>query len=273
MILRNRFYVGDLPDGQGGWVPGKHGAMIDPDLFEQVQAMRERNTVRPRRIAGNRSPWSLSGLATCAGCGKPVTADGNHRARCQGRTQGNGCEQPSFYQSLIDDQLSYVLSNFDVPEDQRRRLVAAWRVSQSKHVDTAAIRIQIQRKLDRLKMLFLDGDLSQSEYRVQRDALTGELAMLPPVGNPNSGAGERLAGYLADVSKAWKVATPEERNRIARALFASVIVDNKQAVACMPRPELEPFFRTIAINPVPESCNGGSDGIRTRGLSLDRAAC
>jgi hypothetical protein len=106
VILRNRFYVGNLPDGQGGWVPGKHGAMIDPDLFEQVQAMRERNTVRPRRLAGSRSPWSLSGLATCAGCGKPVTADGNHRARCQGRTQGNGCDQPSFYQSLIDDQLS-----------------------------------------------------------------------------------------------------------------------------------------------------------------------
>lgn len=78
-------------------------------------------------------------------CGKPVTADGNHRERCQGRTQGNGCDQPSFYQSLIDDQLSYVLSTFDVPEDQRRRLVAAWRVSQSKHVDTAATRIHIQR--------------------------------------------------------------------------------------------------------------------------------
>lgn len=70
-----------------------------------------------------------------------------------------------------------------------------------------------------------------------------ELATLPPVGNPNSGAEERLASYLADLSTAWKVANPEERNRIARALFATVSVDNKQAVTCMPRPEVELFFR------------------------------
>jgi len=49
----------------------------------------------------------------------------------------------------------------------------------------------------------------------------GELGMLPPVGNPNSGAGERLAAYLADASKAWKVATPEERNRFARPVRVS----------------------------------------------------
>src|SRR5215212_4175854 len=34
-MLINRFYVGELPDGQGGWVPGKHGALIDPMLFER----------------------------------------------------------------------------------------------------------------------------------------------------------------------------------------------------------------------------------------------
>ena len=101
-ILRNHFCVGDLPDGDD-WVPDRHGAMIGPGLFHWAQAMRERNAHRPRRVAGIRSPWSLSGLAICAACGKPVTADGKHRARCQGRTLGNGCEQPSFYQSLIDD--------------------------------------------------------------------------------------------------------------------------------------------------------------------------
>jgi DNA invertase Pin-like site-specific DNA recombinase/DNA-binding CsgD family transcriptional regulator len=262
VMLRNRFYVGDLPDGRGGWVPGRHGALIDPDLFDAAQTARERNTLRPRRVAGVRSPWSLSGLAVCAGCGKPVTADGKHRARCQGRTQGNGGEQPSFSQALIDDQLTFILSTFDIAEDQRGRLLAAWRHSQSRHVDTAASRLRIQRKLDRLKVLFLDGDLTTEKYRAQKDALTGELASLPPVGNPDSDAGARLAAYLADVSRAWTDATPEERNKLARSLFASVVVDNKQAAACVPRPELEPFFRTVAVNPASESCKGGSDGDR-----------
>jgi hypothetical protein len=124
-------------------------------------------------------------------------------------------------------------------------------------------------------VLFIEGDMTQSEYRTQKDTLTQELAMLPTVGNPNSEAGERLASYLADVSKAWNVATAEERNKIARALFGTVYVDNKQAVACLPRPELESFFRTLAVKPATESCKGGSDGIRTRDpvINSDVGAC
>jgi hypothetical protein len=37
VILRNRFYLGELPDGIDGWLPGKHGALIDPALFEGAQ--------------------------------------------------------------------------------------------------------------------------------------------------------------------------------------------------------------------------------------------
>ncbi len=57
VILRNRFYVGELPDGNGGWVPGKHGALIDPALFERAQRARDINRKRPRRAGGRRSPW------------------------------------------------------------------------------------------------------------------------------------------------------------------------------------------------------------------------
>src|SRR5262249_33829251 len=40
-ILTNRFYLGELPDGHGGWMPGAHAAVLDDDLFAQVQAARE----------------------------------------------------------------------------------------------------------------------------------------------------------------------------------------------------------------------------------------
>ncbi|MDP9354723.1 MAG: recombinase family protein, partial [Chloroflexota bacterium] len=33
VILQNRFYLGELPDGEGGWLPGKHAPLLDPDLF------------------------------------------------------------------------------------------------------------------------------------------------------------------------------------------------------------------------------------------------
>jgi hypothetical protein len=39
-------------------------------------------------------------------------------------------------------------------------------------------------------------------------------------------AGEKLASFLADVPLAWQVATPEERNKLARQLFNKVQVEN-----------------------------------------------
>ena len=94
-MLINRFYVGELPDGQGGWVPGKHGALIDPALFERAQRARAANTSRPRWVESKRQPWALSGVAICGGCGANVNAlshsTGRRRIRCAGRTQGNGC--------------------------------------------------------------------------------------------------------------------------------------------------------------------------------------
>src|SRR5215212_5369861 len=72
VMLRNRFYVGDLPDGDGGWIAGRHGPLIAVDLFEMAQKAREANTKKPRRVPGRRSPWALSGVATCAECGQSI---------------------------------------------------------------------------------------------------------------------------------------------------------------------------------------------------------
>src|SRR5262245_36785134 len=43
MVLRNRFYLGQLPDGRGGWVTGKHDAVLDEDLYDAAQAARAGN--------------------------------------------------------------------------------------------------------------------------------------------------------------------------------------------------------------------------------------
>ncbi len=55
--------------------------------------------------------------------------------------------------------------------------------------------------------------------------------------------------YLADIALAWQVATPEERNRLARQLFNRVVIDNRTAVAVTPRPDLLPFFAAMTGDP------------------------
>jgi hypothetical protein len=111
----------------------------------------------------------------------------------------------------------------------------------------------VTQKLERIRTLYLEGDLDDAEYRRQRAEANEALTSIPPDELPASEAvGRRLAALLADLSMAWTVATPDERNQIARQLFADVVVDNRTAVAVKPRPELAPFFESLAVNPDPE---------------------
>lgn len=112
-------------------------------------------------------------------------------------------------------------------------------------------------KLDRLKGAFLDGDLDKREYQTRKAALADHLAALP-----SGDVGRRLAVYLADTASAWRAATPGERNRLARHLFAEAVVENRTVVAVKPRPDLLPFFATV------KWCEGGSDGDRFSGCIL-----
>jgi hypothetical protein len=113
----------------------------------------------------------------------------------------------------------------------------------------------------RLRDLYLEGDIDGTEYRTRKAALIAELAALPSSDTPASGVGQRLAAYLADIALAWQVATPEERNELARQMFNSVKIENRTAVEITPRPDLVPFFAALAA----ESSNVMTYGRKRRG--------
>jgi len=245
VILANRFYLGELPDGDGGSLPGKHGELIDRSLFDRVQALRERNLCRPRRVSTMRTPWALSGVATCGDCGQPLTLVGSgarRRAHCSGRRQGNGCDAPTVSVEAVEDQIGSLLNGFSAPVATRERLMHAWRRNRSRHIDVNAERIRLRSKLERLSELYVEGAIDRTAYDAQRETVLAQLASLPANTDPTDEAGRLLADYLADIGRAWSVATGDERNQIARQLFIDVLVINKTAVAIMPRPEFRPFL-------------------------------
>ena len=83
---------------------------------------------------------------------------------------------------------------------------------------------------------------------------------------------ERLAHLLGNVVDAWKEATQEQRNKLARTLFERIQIEDNKVVFVKPRPELEPFFQ---INFESHARDIGCDpgGIRTPDLHRDRVAC
>jgi site-specific DNA recombinase len=245
-MLQNRFYLGELTDGHGGWLPGKHGALIDPALFEQAQAARAINTSPRIRTAQAASPWALTGLGTCGTCGKPLRVYGSRRVQCSGKRAGLACDEPTFKASMVEDQIVAHLNRFVIPLSERAALVADWERAQSRQAVPRGARERLDREFKRLRELYLSGDIEAEEYRARKDSIAAQRAALATEQGP--GVGDRLAGYLADIASAWAVATPEERNKIARELFSEVIVENKTAVAVVPRPAIRPFFESIACH-------------------------
>ncbi len=90
--------------------------------------------------------------------------------------------------------------------------------------------------------MFELGDYTEAEYVARRDDLLRQLESLKSVPD-QTGHLDRLAKFLSDVPAAWVAATQEQRNKLARALFDQVWLEDKTVVAVKPRTELEPFFR------------------------------
>lgn len=104
----------------------------------------------------------------------------------------------------------------------------------------------MQRKMERLRDIVLEGDLDLANSRKRKVVLTEELAMLPAAGAPQEEVGVSLARFLADVRAARDVATGEKKNWLARRLFNAVAIENGTVVEATPRPELLPCFVSVS---------------------------
>ena len=107
-IYQNRFYLGELPDGSGGWREGIHEAVLDDALFAAAAESRSRRATTPLPVKGRAHVYSLSGLLKCHHCGGTLNIHrdkGRARAYCYRGRQGAKCDQRSTLLNVYEDQL------------------------------------------------------------------------------------------------------------------------------------------------------------------------
>lgn len=273
-ILTNRFYLGELPDGTGGWLPGKHAPLLDADLFEAAQAARAVNRHEARMVPAKATTYSLSGLGVCGHCGGKLhvqrAPSGRARVLCYQRNQSGQCPQRSVWLDLIEAQLADYLASFTIASDFRDQIMRLWARNQENRDDAATRRQQIDTRLQRLRDLYELGDLEREEYQRRRTERQSERALLKDDGDGLGAVLERVKTYLCDLPGGWEAATQEQRNRLLRTMLECVEITETRVTALSVRPEFAPFF---ALDCQARVGTCGSDGIRTRDLSLDRAAC
>ncbi len=264
-VLTNRFYLGELPDGNGGWIPGKHEPMIDEELFTAAQRTRQRNSRNPATLNHKARVYSLSCLMKSAKCGSKMrmqmSPKGNARAYCAGRALGLGCDCKGTFLEVYEQQIRWYLEHFVIPDDYKEKILADYRKLEEAYDDIDRRRATLQARQRRLQEMYEWGHKSREDYLTEYMPIQRELDSLRPIDGKEESL-DRLALFLSNVASAWDAATPEQRNKLARTLFDEVIVEDTKVVAVRPRPELEPFFK---LNLECQTVNIAGDPDRNQG--------
>ncbi len=97
------------------------------------------------------------------------------------------------------------------------------------------------------------------------------LLSVPPCEPPDL---DEVVRRLDRIGEVWDRSTDEEKIRLAHSVFARAWVRAGKIIAVEPKPAMYPLLQVVQqAGMTATESTSGSDGIRTRGLGLDRAAC
>jgi DNA invertase Pin-like site-specific DNA recombinase len=197
-ILRNRFYLGELPDGEYGegrshrgvytkGLKGKHQSLIPIELWEAAQKGKASNSTLTGRpvTALKANVYSLSGLLQCGYCGGKLHihsgTTGKLRVYCYARSQGIApdCKQRSTFLSIYENQLEQYLDSVKLPENYQQVILEAYKREDEEGPGFNKQRQDLENRLKCIKSLFEWGDISAEDYQIQRNHIQAEQAVLP----------------------------------------------------------------------------------------------
>ena len=264
ILLKNQFFLGELPDGNGGWVRGKHQAVIEQELWDRVQQLRERYQKNPQTIPGNTRIHVLGGgLLRCVACqeqgrsmalhvGKTSKETGSARFICRGKIQGFLCSQPSIDEALLEAQVTAFLETFTLPDDYQAKLVQLFqrerkRSALTEQADPEMQRARLEARLERQRDMYDLGDWTKERYLQTRQKVLHELALLTvkTASEEHLDVLVHLGGYVRQLQQAWQDADQGQRQILLRTLFEKLWVQGERIVAVTPMAQFAPFFQLM----------------------------
>ena len=230
-------------------IKGNHPPIVEWELFERVQAIRtsRTTTLHPGRPSAG---YALSKILSCERCGAPMhgSVGGRHGIRryvCSSRKQHlNRCAEPIIVAEKIEEAVAAHVRSFDPPHTVKLAVIRRLKDAR-KDGDTGKAQEQQKRltgQLERLKDLYIIGDLTKEQYTFRCQTLRDELRLLQPP--PTTDAAEHAAAVLTNFALFWERETDAaERNRLLRLVFERVTVRDGKLASITPRDPFLPFFQ------------------------------
>lgn len=243
-MLRNPAYLGLTSHHRrrgGPTYPGRHAAIVDEQTFRAADVAIRRRALTPAR-PWRKTPYLLTGIARCASCGKPFSGfsrQGLRYFRCSTRLRRGqaACAQPMVPTQVAEAQVAAYLTGFQVPDSWIEAVWASFNQPGLAGGDGEVL----QRRLARLKRLYLAGDLDWSAYQAEAESLKRQIAAVtaPALSAPSV---IQVAEALRDFPTTWAVSPPEVQRRFVQETLAAVIVDGRQVTAIRPKAEVASLF-------------------------------
>ncbi|HEY1688825.1 MAG TPA: recombinase family protein [Solirubrobacteraceae bacterium] len=268
-------YVSGLRDKSRS-IRGLHEAIVSDELFDRVQEVRSWRTrvVKPGRPS---EEYLLRKLLCCERCGARMHGcrtgrDAMRRYQCSTRRHHGTCEQRTVPAIPLEEQLIDWLHDFQ-PDQTLRHLVLDTIQAQAgtRPGEDAERRRQLTSQLERLRDLYVMGDLTKPEYVMRRQALEEELQRTKPPTNPDL---DRARAILEDFARFWAAEPePAERRKLVLSLFEQVWQKDGQIVAVKPNHAFASYF--TAATEAQASCpkaDASSEATNTGATGVDPAA-
>ena len=226
-VLTNPFYRGVLRTGE----PSALGPLVDPALWDQVQALRARYG-RRHRGSVRRRQYALSGLLVCGACGRRLTGHCDryrHVGACapfkaaaprtrrtfsrtyDGRVRGESYPA-AWYDSIVGAALGRVAASAKLVADTMPKAIAP---EAAKRDDFSRVRIERDRQLATARFV-RDRDVAELQATMTRLDVEEAQARERVTVNVTPDAARH---YLENPSKLWDDTEPEGRRAIAEATF------------------------------------------------------
>jgi hypothetical protein len=198
--------------------------IISQELFDRVQLALSRNIK-----SGQKRTFLFSGLIKCAECGYTYSAQAKKSGkkdwlyyRCPKKyndvvkkcTNKKIINESTFERRLIGMLPSMVVEQVEIHEEKQKPVI-------SYEKQKAAL----EKKIERLKVLFVDGEISLEEYRVDKATLMKQIEELAPV-EPSEPPQAILALQGLNISEIYEMFTKEEKRRFWRGIIKEIRVDH-----------------------------------------------
>ena len=262
-VLSNRFYQGKVVYHQGladeVVVDGTHDVpqpVKDAWIKCQEIKSRRRNTAAGRPRGPNRH-FPFSRVLTCHSCGDPYYGEAvrkgdqvDLRLSHERRGSSRHCNPKPRSQSvsaLVKQMAQRVIPDLKLDPSWKTRVTAALMAQDPQEHDQRQ-HDRLAQAIENLRKQHLWGDISDEDYRRDREALDRQMKLLAKPSQaselPNL---ERAARLLEDLPSLWlhPGVTHEQREALVKEVFRRITIAGREFVSIEPNPAYLPIFAAV----------------------------